>query len=307
MTNHVRRHRWAGMFLAPMMAVSACGSSKSAAPPKVEMNVPSSVTPTQLSGDVPVPTLPIQAYKPTNSDQHEINLARLTAMRSCMTRLGFDYPPLSSFPKDTSGTALPADAYRYGPLSMTEAADGYKFAVIQDARNTAGQPTKPATSPAESAALAGDAKNPGCAQQAIAAISVNGGTLSTSDLVSNIDQESFQKSQSSPQLIAAFKAWSTCMSGKGFSYATPLDPLSSSSSFAGSSTPANGVPTPSTDEVATAKADVDCKSSTGVVGVWVAIETQMQKQAIEKNSEALKQVKDAEAATVRNAAKILGR
>lgn len=295
----------AAVALVSLLTLSACGGSKPAATAKVEMTPPASVAPTLLSGDVPTPSLPIQAYKQTDSQNHQINNARLTVMRSCMMKLGFDYPPVSSFPRDTSGNALPQDAFRYGPVSMKEADDGYKYAAIQVAQNAASQPAKPVASAAENAALTGDDQHPGCAKQAASAITANGGTLDTSDLVSNIDQQSFQKAQNSPQLQAAFKAWSACMSAKGFAYSTPIDPLRSPD-FSSSGSDTSGIPTPSAAEVATAKADVQCKSSSGVIGIWVSLETSMQNQAIEQNAEALKQLKDEQAATLRNAAKILG-
>jgi hypothetical protein len=285
--------------VALLGALAGCSSTSSKGKTVPEsMNAPTSIAPSpEPNGDVPRVTLPIQSYEQDPSTLHQLNVARLTLLRACMLKQGFDYPPASSFPKDTSGVELPADAFRYGPLSATEAKDGYRFATDAADKAQAAQVKPPAPTAAEAAVLHGVDNKSGCSQEAISGLTAGGGAYGEPDLVSSIDSTSFQKSQSAPPMTVAFKKWSTCMSGMGFTYATPIDAVRDPKFQSSKS------PTP--NEIATAEADVDCKAKVNLVGTWIAVETDLQNQAINQNAEALKKLKDGLAITMRNVASVI--
>jgi hypothetical protein len=54
-----------------------------------------------------------------------------------------------------------------------------------------------------------------------------------------------------------------------------------------------------------AASDVACKQKTNLVGVWVAVESAIQKSLIEKNQEALTQVRSTARATLERSAEIV--
>jgi hypothetical protein len=76
-------------------------------------------------------------------------------------------------------------------------------------------------------------------------------------------------------------AWSKCMRSKGFDYETPLAPLGSESRLNGT--------WPKSAEIATATADVDCKISTNLVGMAVAVEAAYQAEYIGENQSQLRE------------------
>lgn len=89
-----------------------------------------------------------------------------------------------------------------------------------------------------------------------------------------------------PRMVDANAKWSRCMKSKGFSYASPwaayFDPKWRSFSAPGA---VSRTHTP--EEIATATADLDCKLSTNLMGVAVAVETAYDKQYIDSHTAAL--------------------
>ena len=91
------------------------------------------------------------------------------------------------------------------------------------------------------------------------------------DLVDNLAQQASTLTESDARVISAFARWSDCMDVAGFAYATPW-----AANDAGwdMSKPASAL------EIATARADVECRTSTNLVGVWSAVERGYQEELI---------------------------
>lgn len=97
-----------------------------------------------------------------------------------------------------------------------------------------------------------------------------------------ISGEAFIQSGKDPQVIRVFAEWSSCMKDKGFTYANPMD---------ANDDPAFGDPTVVTDtEVATAKADIQCRDKLDVEKTWFDAETKLQQAAITKHQAELNTV-----------------
>ncbi|MFE7529883.1 hypothetical protein ACFU7Y_29825 [Kitasatospora sp. NPDC057542] len=102
-------------------------------------------------------------------------------------------------------------------------------------------------------------------------------------VVTTIKAASFTDSQSDPKVVAAVASWSACMKGHGYSV---TDPLKASDLFETATGPA------SSQEIDQAQADVACKQETNLLGVWFAVESDLQNKAINKNSAELGKVKE---------------
>lgn len=82
--------------------------------------------------------------------------------------------------------------------------------------------------------------------------------------------QTFQDATNDSRVAEVMEAWSDCMADAGFEYDSIWD--------------ANDVhwpDPPTTDEIATAQADVTCKQETNLVGVYVAVEAAYQREVIE--------------------------
>jgi len=77
-------------------------------------------------------------------------------------------------------------------------------------------------------------------------------------------------------VLAVERAWSRCMAQRGYSYHTPLEAEQH-----------NWPSTPSVGEVATAVADVSCKTRTDLPNTWLTVEAAYQRALIAQNLTAL--------------------
>lgn len=110
-----------------------------------------------------------------------------------------------------------------------------------------------------------------------------------------LGQEAYQRSQNDPRVKAVVEQWSACMRRAGFSYKDPFD-ANNDNRWADSL---------SEREITAAKTDIQCKHTTNVAGVWMAVQTAYEKKSIERNAEALNQSKSLFAIRQKNAALVL--
>jgi hypothetical protein len=235
-------------------------------------------------------TLPIDAYKFSDSQDAVVAATFTTLFNRCMAKLGFNEPS----PDPTRRTA-DFMRTRYGPADDEAAADGYHFRRDQAAgagsvSNASEQ--KPAVSAAEVAA-----SGP-CAAKAKQTVTAAGAVYGEPDLVIDIDNASFSLSQTDPRVVAVFAAWSRCMKQRGHAYQTPNDPLRDPKWA--------GLPAASQAEIETAHDDVACKRATAVVGTWYGVESAMQDAAIAAHQQELSGIKSGEAKELRIVAGVLG-
>jgi hypothetical protein len=217
--------------------------------------------------------LPIEAYMLTKAQARLVSDTQGDLLDQCMAKAGHPaWTPPPDLP--TLGGKTLTD-WRYGIHDAALAAErGYhpdaEEQKAYDAAMGAGAVDK--TGADESTVR-------GCVEQ------VNGQVPSASpraDLVQKISGEAFIQAGKDPQVIRVFAEWSSCMKDKGFTYAKPMD---------ANDDPAFGDPTVVTDtEVATAKADIQCRDKLDVEKTWFDAETKLQQAAITKHQAELNTV-----------------
>ncbi|MGW6308483.1 hypothetical protein ACWFRQ_37025 [Streptomyces niveus] len=94
--------------------------------------------------------------------------------------------------------------------------------------------------------------------------------------------ESYDRSREDPAVLAAFRKWSSCMKGEGYSYSDPISAIND----AAFKTPKVGK-----REISVALADVRCKDKVNLIGIWFAAESAYQKVLIGSNDVDLKETK----------------
>ncbi len=84
--------------------------------------------------------------------------------------------------------------------------------------------------------------------------------------------------------VEAVAKWSTCMKERGFNYSDPVAAIGDEQW--------SDTETADSQEIATATADIDCKISTNLVGIALAVQTAYDKQYIDTHQEALTQFRN---------------
>ena len=250
--------------------------------------------------------LPIDSYGYTALETGQIILARELLISDCMHRLGLRLqtePDRSSLEQSTRSRmndfGFHGNKRRYGVTETDVAATyGYHLPSIANgatAPSAGEQKTNPSARPevAEKLALSGaapDGQRPtqvnehtipkgGCVGEATYTIT-RAGPLGNADLVRNIAWESFDRSLKDPKLADAVQRWSSCMKTKGYDH---LSPQAASSIFDGDEK------TVTSNEIATATADVACKQQTQLVTTWRDIEESYQNIKISEHAHELKE------------------
>ncbi len=270
-------------------------------------------------GQIPVvsgpvnPALPLDGYSLDQKAYLTVQRAAWQAISRCVSRFGITYtapPPVAGDLPPMSGD----NRLRYGLIDLNAAqARGYRSSAgssPDSGKNSdSGKSSRWDPSPTELLIVrgAGTGQTPprdsagaalptgGCLAEATALTQQGAKDSGNGDLALTLAKDTYERSFRDSRTVAAEESWSSCMKKAGFSFATSRD--------------ANNHRWPDpvgAEEKAAAVADVKCKISTNLVGIWWAVETAYQRRALEENAPALKQVKDFNDNQVRNAARILG-
>lgn len=250
--------------------------------------------------------LPLEAYMEPYPEQSVIARAQVDLVEGCMAKFGFTYtPPAPGVPLSNDDANMNR---RYG-VSDADVAAQYGYHLP----NYAAQPVAPSpVSSAEQLVLTGRAGSTasssptavayhgipiphnGCIGSIVAKL---GAPLDTS-LPDRLDSTSLDQSQAEPVVQKALHAWSACMKSKGYTVDTPFN----APALAASS---NG-PSPTSQEIEIAEADVACKQQTNLVKIWFTAESAIQNQQVEQNQLALNQLRQQIDAAVKAAATVTG-
>jgi hypothetical protein len=274
--------------LALLMAAGVTACASAASSPAAGRGAPS---PPPL-GTVPTSgytqaaaALPLAAYRLSEQDLTAIRNADEILIQRCMESKGFAYPVTLS----SAGYALPANE----PYGITDEAQAAARGYAQpgsgglDPADGNGLPSLTQLQQEHGAAyvqaLFGNTDEAGGSQQASGCINANkqllsGGPQAHSDLslAGELTTQSEQLTESDPRVRAVERAWQGCMKSKGFSFATPMQAQAAS-------WPAE----PDATEIATATADVQCKTSTNLPGTWLAVEAAYQRSLISSHESQL--------------------
>ncbi|RII06989.1 hypothetical protein DSC45_34745 [Streptomyces sp. YIM 130001] len=227
--------------------------------------------------------LPIEAYVPSKANTRLIAGARDTLIDACMEKAGFaEWAPALDLP-DLGGKTL--TDWRYGVHDAGQVAKrGYHpDAAEQEAYDAAME----AGAVDESGADEGQLKN--CVAQTDGEVPA----IAEDDLAQQISGNAYAASMQEPAVVSVFEKWATCMGDKGFSYKKPME---------ASDDPRFNDPSRVTDlEIATAKADVECRDRHDVEKTWYDAEVPLQQAAIKKHQSELDVLKKDNKAAVAKA------
>lgn len=125
---------------------------------------------------------------------------------------------------------------------------------------------------------------------------INAPTADELTRISELNGNSFTESMKTPAVVAAFKDWSVCMTGKG--HPGFKDPFAAARSV---TRPEGALADP--QEIALALAEIDCKAETGLVGTWFSEESKIQTAVIAEQRPVLDSIKDKNEAALSEADK----
>jgi hypothetical protein len=299
MVEHLRQRRacLAG-FIVAALALSGC-ASRGAGP---EGAGPAPAGPVPVLLDSAGLRLPVQDYLLTDAQAALVGRSRALLVQRCMHLFGFGY------------AVPPTAAGRYGPRSLTDrrygitdaalaARYGYRLGDRDPARQK--RPPTPTLGPDAQTVLTGEGRS------RIRGMAVpDGGCIGEADrrlvglappgadpgLGNRLQLESFQVSMRDQRVQGAFRAWSACMRRAGYDYASPLT-VTGDPQFVGSR--------PGHHEIAIARADVRCKASTNVIGIWFTVESAYQDAWIRQHAVAMRSCRNALAAQIRAASALV--
>jgi hypothetical protein len=244
-------------------------------------------------------TFPIDAYRATAAESLAINNSVQVLTGKCSSGFGVAYPV------SLQANAMPEDNSRYYGVIDKTIAEQYGYEAPPNASGTASGGSGPqgaALTPDELTVITGwpdghignfnhpptnltyaGKKIPagGCVAYAGKEIGLvsNENPQDPTEVV-NIAHAGGNLAQADPRVEKAFAAWSTCMSGQGYTYKSPWDPQD------------KDWPSPTTsEEINTAVADVTCKQHGNLVAIWYAVEVAYEKTLIQQNITALTEEK----------------
>lgn len=270
----MHRHR-AGLLLgsAALLLTSCVAASPadSAADPSASPSRPALTSSLRLA-------LPFDTYKWTPRELWRHERARRLLAQDCLDDRDIDLAlPQPAEPPETTYD----NSRRYGVVDP-EAAAHYGYHVPgmwssrdQRLRAEAVQWGK-RLSPEQQRALYGDGDQQGCYGAADATLARTAPGPEPAWLATQSEQ-SLNRTENAAAVKRTRKAWTACMTEKGFRYDHPDRAI-------GDRAWDLDAPTISTREITTAKADVGCKRSSGLVTTWHRAERTHQQRAITRHS-----------------------
>ncbi|MFC8715913.1 hypothetical protein [Kitasatospora sp. NPDC057198] len=285
----------AGLLLVAVLLTAGCdGDAKSS-----DSGEPSIGTPAQLLDSNQV-AFPLQAYEASPQQVAVLEQAQDVLIGQCMKRFGFDFRPMPASPPDEVGR----NAFRYG---VSDPALVEKYGYGRPHGTTRPDAGRPSMGPNEQLVLSGgDSLTPqdlpnnqegaekrgggtevngrrvpigGCGTES--ALKLYSPTAATVDIqfAQNLEQQANSDSRRDSRVVKVVADWSACMAGRGYRTGNPLTAIKDIG--------LGGDRISSPEAVTAARADLDCKRSTNLVGIWSAVETAYQKRLAEKNAQTL--------------------
>ncbi|MFC8241286.1 hypothetical protein [Streptomyces chartreusis] len=317
---NIKRIATAVALTASALLVSACSSgttadtTKNAAdgrPIVNKENWPEKIPTRGLTKDL---TLPLEAYMASYEEQVTVEQAASDLQQSCMKDYGIDLtlpraganPPPSDNDANIErryGLTDRADAEKYG-YELPPALQEHTRQTLRDLSGAEVEiltgHTKPEPPKAPGAASAGEpvaAPNQGVKP---ARAEYNGKKLKTGGcvgwskeqlgvqdtdpaFVAQLAGDSLEQSMQDDEVIKAVAAWSSCMDGKGHTgLADPYKAMDQGVTIDGK---------PTTESIALAVDDIDCKTQTDLVKIWFGVESAIQNKQIADNKSRLTGIK----------------
>jgi hypothetical protein len=252
------------------------------------------------AGDI---VLPLDAFTTARAARRTTSTAVSLLGRACMKGLGLDWP----VPDRTPPAAEERDnARRYGLVDAAHArSHGYHRPPAEAAYTARVSAVSRTISDATLQAWTGDVARVGraavpaggCAQEARRRLGAPPAGIAD-NLVDGLKQASMTQSAQDPQVGTALGRWSACMRAKGFTYNRPAQ---AERRYAGTGAE---VTAPAQAEVATAVADVSCNHESDLAGIWLRVETALQRRVVQEKATELERYRRWQEQVVSEAARV---
>jgi hypothetical protein len=250
-------------------------------------------------------SLPLDAYVQDFAERQTVLRAEYVLTKSCVEQFGFQFtaPAWDKSPADVPNGGQPAHYRLYGLLDDDHAKQmGY---------HSYGE------NPASEAAYA--AKKLSDDYYNVVAAKFGGGVFDgktipdggclgaaqrevegTTDLSMPLQLafDAWTASNSDSRVVAAFAKWSKCMADSGYDYSSPTE-ANNDPKWSGDKA--------SAEEIAVAVADVNCKKTTNLVGIRIAVDAAYQRETISQRGVELNEIKAALVRQAANASAILAK
>ena len=242
--------------------------------------------------------LPLEEFMPTEQDRAQIQAAYRLRLRQCVEQFGLDYSPAVG---SSSALTTGRNARRYGVTDQSQVSV-YGYHVPPEVGG--GKPVQQQLSAQVETVLSGRGTSTvngrtvpagGCVATAKADLKTDQPGADDT-LADRLSLESFSRSRADSRVRAAMSHWSACMKQQGFNYATPENAIGDPQFASGD--------VASRTEISTALADVACKRTTNLVGIWATVESAYQTRSVGQNQEALNALRKNQAEQVKNAARL---
>jgi hypothetical protein len=273
-----------------------------------------SVPPIPPAGSTRPIVMPLDVYEQVASqEQDALSESQTLLVQRCMTARGFSYPApaspdngfqaLQRIEDDPFGIVSMAQAETYGYAAPKGSGAQQGPAIIGFVGGQIFAGALSHNGVAYTMALfgfgpgsgGGAARQMGCFQQATTEVYGRLGGNPSPDPVPAIAAQASQWAQTDPRVLAVERAWSACMAQHGYAYHTPQQAQQH-----------NWPSTPGTAEVATAVADVSCKTRTDLPNTWLTVEAAYQSALVTQNLTALSQLQANFGSLLRRAEAVLG-
>jgi hypothetical protein len=254
------------------------------------------IPPASSAGSI---AMPLDAYEQISIQQQGIlNDAVVLLTQRCMAARGFVYTA-QAHGSDSLASIQEIENTGLGLTSLTQAQTfGYRTSSAHSGQLATG-PSGSAAGPDLSSAIKqhgtgwanaldrpGRGPSAGCLVAALSQLEGPG----QSDLALGLAYQAEQWTQTDPRLSAAGQAWSACMARRGLSYGSPL-----------AAAQHRWPKLPSRTEIATAIADVTCKTQTNLVSTWQSVDAAYQRALVNRNPIQLADVQASFASALRRA------
>jgi hypothetical protein len=298
------------IVLALVMATAACTSGASE-PSAAESLAPwpggaPSLDPGVVKAADPLTAgQPLAAFDIDDAGARTVSRARIIVGDRCMGRFGFSPVPgwtpegaltmlswnrygLWNPSARYSGYAAPADAgaNRYPVRYLGPDATAVYFGTVATFKGS----TVPAG---------------GCQAEELVAVLGSVATPAVDPhLIEGLDREALARATQDARVVPRLAAWRSCMKRSGWDFADVQAPFDYWSARRGGDKSHQVV---SDDELRGAATDLDCKSSTGLLGTWLAADIAYQNAIVERDGERLREYKQTLEAMVGTANTVISR
>lgn len=255
-----------------LVALSGCASGEE---PHAEQQESSSSAPkhrTREANRGPSARLPIARYSLTDEEAVLLSRAERRLIGACMKRYGLPYEEATVDPPGLSDR-------RYGLADRVEAQNsGYhppEFTGNETVKQA--QESMPVLMGQVSSYQGKPVPSGGCVEEAGRRVQGAPAPQDAVQAATEISRSSFEESRSDPGVRKVVSAWSQCMKSKGYSYPSPAD---SAAAFVEKAEVTR-------EEKRAATADVSCKDETGLIDIWLRVETRIQEEELMPRRELL--------------------